>query len=53
MRKVLRSQSEEPPEFKIHRFHRELMGQIEVFIADFGEVAFVEGRLLVIVGYRF
>ena len=52
MREVLWSQPQEAPETEIHRFHREFVGQIEVLIAQFGEVAFIECRLLIIVGYR-
>ena len=48
MWEVLRSQSEEAPEVKIYRFHREFVRQIQVFIAQFGEIALVECILLVI-----
>ena len=48
MREVLRAQSEEAPQLKIHRFHREFMGQIEVFVAEFREIALVECRLLIV-----
>ena len=52
MGEVLRPQSEEPPKFKIHRFHREFVSQIEVLVAEFREVTLVKGRLLVIVWHR-
>ena len=52
MWEVLRTESEETPQFIIHRFHRELMGQIEIFITQFGKIALVECRLLIVVGYR-
>ena len=48
MREVLRAQAEEAPQVEIHRFHREFMGQIEVLVAQFGEVALVECRLLIV-----
>ena len=48
MREVLRTQSEEAPNLKIHRFHREFMHQIEVFIAQLGEVTFVKGIFLIV-----
>ena len=47
MGEVLRAQSQELPRLITHRFQRELMGQIEVLIAQLGKVALVEsGRLI-------
>ena len=47
MGEVLRAQSQELPRFITHRFQRELMGQIEVLIAQLGKVALVESRRLI------
>ena len=52
MWEVLRAQSEESPEMEIYRFHREFVGQIEVFVAQLGEVTLVECILLVILRHR-
>ena len=52
MWEVLRAQSEEPPEMEIYRFHRELVGQIEVFVAQLGEVTLIERILLIILRHR-
>ena len=48
--KVLRAQAEEVPAGSVHRFHPELMGQVLVLIAQTGEVAVVQGILLVVLG---
>ena len=48
MREVLRTQSEKAPHLKIHRFHREFMRQIEVFITQLSEVTLVKGILLIV-----
>ena len=53
VREVLRTESEESPEVKVYRFHREFMGQIEIFVAQFSKVALVECLFLIILGYGF
>ena len=50
MRKVLGAQAEESPQLVIHRLHRELMGQIEVFVSQAREVAIIECILLIAFG---
>ena len=49
MREVLRTESEKAPHLKIHRFHRELMRQIEVFVTQLGKITLVQGVLLIVV----
>ena len=49
MWEVLRTESEKAPHLEIHRFHRELMRQIEVFVTQLGEVTLVQGILLIVV----
>ena len=52
MREVLRTKPKVAPEMKVHRFHRELVGQIEIFIPQFGKVPLVKCQGLIIVGNR-
>ena len=47
VRKVLGTQSQESPAIVVHWLQRELMGQILVFVAQLGKIAFVQRILLV------
>ena len=50
MREVLRAKSQESPQLVIHRLHRELMREIEIFIPQSCEIAIVQGVLLIALG---